>query len=104
MAAAAILVLLGAMGCGWVFRRLLLGSLRSRHPGEFAALGQPSSRQLASLLPRHQELHLRFWKYVWGGKAFLLHDRRVSSLAGAALISDVAVAGGFIALLWFAAN
>jgi hypothetical protein len=98
----AILVLLAAMGCGWLFRLLILRMLRSRHPQEFADLGQPSSRQLVSLSPRLQELHIKFWKYLWGGKVFLNDDKRVTNLAWLALVSDAAVAGSVAVLFWLA--
>ncbi len=101
MTGVAIVIILLAMGCGWLFRNLLLRVLRERHPREFAALGQPTSQQLASLSPRLQELHIQFWKYLWGGKIFLIKDRLVASLAGAALIADAALIGGVVIFLWF---
>ncbi len=102
MTAAAITIILLAMAASWIIRGLLLRLLRNKHPAEFAALGYPSRRQLDSMLPRYQELHIRFWKYIWGGKAFLVNDKFVSSLAGAALLADVALAVGALALLWAA--
>lgn len=104
MAGAAILVILCAMAGGWLARALLLATLRTRHPELFAELGQPSSRQLDSLLPRYQELHLRFWKYLWGSKVFQLGDRRVAALAWAARVSDVALGAAVAAFLWIAAQ
>jgi len=104
MAGAAILFILAAMGGGWLSRELLLATLRTRHPDTFAELGQPSSRQLESLLPRYQELHLQFWKYLWGGKVFQLADPRVTALAWVARISDVALGGAVAAFLWIAAQ
>jgi len=100
--AVAVLGLLAAMAGGWAFRTFLLRTLRTRHPQEFAALGSPSRRQLASLLPKHQELHLKFWKYLWEGRAFRVNDRLVSGLASAALIADVALAGSVVLLFWSA--
>jgi hypothetical protein len=102
MAGVAITIILLAMGSSWIIRGLLLRQLRDRFPDEFAALGYPSRRQLESMLPRYQELHIRFWKYLWGGKVFLVNDKLVSSLAGAALLADIALAGGALVLLWSA--
>lgn len=102
MAGLAVLTILIAMGCGWLFRRLLLKALQQRHPHEFESLGHPDSRQLASLSPRHKELQIRFWKYLWEGKVFRLEDSQVSRLAWAALIADVVLAAGVAALLWLA--
>jgi hypothetical protein len=98
----AILFLLAAMASGWLFRLLLLRVLRNRYPQEFAELGQPSSRQLVSLSPRLHELHIKFWKYLWGGKVFLINDKRLSNLARVALISDIAAAGSVAVLFWLA--
>jgi hypothetical protein len=78
--------------------------LRDKHPPEFAALGHPSNRRLASLLPRDQELQVQFWKYLWGGRIFMVNDKLVSKLAVAALFADVALAIGVMMLLWSAAN
>jgi len=97
-----VLILFAAMAGSWLFRFALLRALRVRHPVEFAALGEPSSRQLESMLPRHQEMHLRFWKYLWGGSILLLGDRLVSALAMAARLSDVILAASAVALFWFA--
>jgi len=98
----AIVIILLAMASNWIFRGLLLRMLRNRYPAEFAELGHPSYRQLASLLPRDQELQIQFWKYLWGGKAFLVNDKLVSILAGAALFADVALLIGILVLLWSA--
>jgi hypothetical protein len=100
MTGVAVLIILVAMASNWLFRSLLLGALRSRHPREFAELGHPSSRQLASLFPRYRELQLRFWKHLWGGKFFLIKDRLVSGFAWGALIADVALVAGVIVFLW----
>lgn len=100
----AVFVLLGAMASGWLARQLLLRTLRTRHPGEFDALGSPSDRQLSSLLPKHQDVQLKFRKYLWGGQIFRLEDRLVSALAAAALLSDAAMAAGAVVLFWAAAQ
>jgi uncharacterized membrane protein YphA (DoxX/SURF4 family) len=104
LAGLAIVIILLAMASSWLIRGLLLKLLRNRHPQEFAGLGHPSNRQLASLFPRDQELQIQFWKYLWGGRIFLVNDKLVSSLAVAALIADVALVIGVIILLWTAAN
>lgn len=96
------MTILLAMGSGWLFRKLLLRVLRERHPDAFAALGRPTSQQLASLSPKLQELHIRFWKYLWGGKIFQVDDRRVSLLAAGALLADAVLIAGIAAFLWFA--
>lgn len=101
MTGAAIVIILLAMGGGWLFRNLLLRVLRERHPDEFAALGQPTSQQLASLSPKLQELHLQFWRYLWGGKVFQVKDRLVASLAAGALLADVALIIGVAIFLWY---
>ena len=99
MAALGIVIILGAMAGSWLFRGLLLRSLRIRHPREFADLGYPTYQQLSSLFPRFRELQLRFWKYLWGGKVFRLNDKRISGLAWAALAADVALLVGVVVLL-----
>lgn len=93
-------MLFAAMAGSWLFRFLLLRVLRARHPSVFAALGEPSSRQLESMLPRHHEMHLGFWRYLWGRQAFRLGDAFVSALAAAILLSDVVLAGSVVMLLW----
>ena len=98
----AVIALLAGLAGGWLFRRLLLRTLRDRHPREFAELGQPSSKQLDSLLPRHHEQQIQFWKYLWEGRAFRLNDRLASGLAVAALVSDAALACGLVMLVWSA--
>lgn len=102
MTGIAIVIILLAMGSAWLFRNLLLRALRERHPDEFAALGKPTSQQLASLSPKLQELHLQFWKYLWGGKVFQVKDRLVAILAGAALLADAALIVGVAIFLWHA--
>jgi len=104
MTSVAIVIILLAMGSGWLFRSLLLRVLRQRHPAQFAALGHPTSQQLASLSPKLQDLHLQFWKYLWGGKVFEVDDRLVSILAVAALLADAALIVGVAVFLWFAAG
>ncbi|MHB1429819.1 MAG: hypothetical protein ACYCVW_14075 [Rhodocyclaceae bacterium] len=96
------MTILLAMGCGWLFRNLLLRVLRERHPDEFAALGQPTSRQLASLSPKLHELHLGFWKYLWGGRVFQVKDSMVALLAVGALLADAALIVGVVVFLWLA--
>jgi len=98
----AVVIILVAMAASWLFRGLLLRILRERHPDEFAELGQPTYRQLASLFPRFQDLQIQFWKYLWGGKVFRVKDRLVSILGWAALGADVALAVGVVLLLWSA--
>ena len=100
----AVLILLVAMAGSWLSRALLLRALRLRHPEEFAALGQPSGRQLESILPRHQNLNLQLWKYLWGKKVLLLDDRHVPKLAWIARFSDTALAASMVALFWVAGN
>jgi hypothetical protein len=98
-----ILVILGAMAGGWLFRTLLIRALRSRHPGKYAELGSPTTRQLSSLFPRFREMQIRFWRFLWGGNAFLLRDGLVSALAWGALASDVVMVIGIIVLFGHAA-
>ncbi|MFH1870731.1 MAG: hypothetical protein ABIK82_23020 [Pseudomonadota bacterium] len=97
-----IVTILLALGSGWLFRNLLLRVLRERHPEEFAALGQPTSQQLASLSPKLQELHIQFWKYLWGGRIFQVKDSLISILAMGALLADAALVVGVVIFLWFA--
>ena len=103
MAAVGVLILLVAMGTSWAVRGLLLRTLRERHPLVFAELGHPSPRNLASVLPRHGDLQVKFWRYLWGGKVFLIQDRQASMLASVALLADVGMAIGAALLLWSAA-
>ncbi|MEP7068886.1 MAG: hypothetical protein ABI789_06585 [Usitatibacter sp.] len=102
-AGTAVLILLAAMASGWLLRLLLLKGLRTRHPGEFDALGNPSIRALSSFLPRYGEMQVQFWKYLWEGKVFLLKDAPLSALAWGALISDAALVAG-VALLFLSAG
>ncbi|MBL0142949.1 MAG: hypothetical protein IPP91_12820 [Betaproteobacteria bacterium] len=98
----AVLILLAAMASGWMLRALLLRTLRTRHPREFEALGNPSARHLSSMLPRHNEMHVQFWKYLWEGKVFLLKDDLATGLAWAALTSDVTLVASVVLLFWSA--
>ena len=102
MAAVGVLILLGAMGASWMARSLLLRTLRDRHPLVFAELGHPSQRNLTSILPRHGDLQLKFWKYLWSRKLFRIRDRQASILAAIALLADVALVVGSGLLLWSA--
>lgn len=102
MTGVAVLTILGAMAGSWLFRGLLLRTLRLRHPDEFAGLGSPSMRQLTSLFPRFREMQIRFWRYLWGGQVFLVRDRLVVGLAWAALIADFVLAIGVAMLVWAA--
>lgn len=104
MTAVSIVTILVAMGSGWLLRLLLLRVLRERHPEQFAALGRPTGQQLASLSPKLQEVHIQFWKYLWGGKVFQLGDRLVSGLAAAALLADATLIIGVAIFLWFAST
>jgi hypothetical protein len=98
----AVMTLMAGMAGGWIFRRLLLRRLRDMHPREFAELGQPSDKQLDSILPKYREQQIQFWKYLWEGRAFRLNDRAASALAVAALVSDVALGAGLVMLVWAA--
>lgn len=93
---------LAGMAGSWMFRRLLLRRLRDRHPSEFAELGQPSDKQLDSILPKYREQQIQFWRYLWEGRALRLNDKPASVLAVAALVSDVALAAGLLLLMWSA--
>ena len=104
MTGVAVVIILLAMAGNWLLRGLLLRLLRNRHPGEFAELGYPSNRQLASFYPQYREMQIRFWKYLWGGKIFRVNDKLVTNLAWAALIADVALAFGALLLLWSAGH
>lgn len=100
----AITIILVSMASGWLLRTLLLRTLRDRHPEEFAKLGQPSNRQLASLLPRNREVQLQFWRFLWGRNFLLMKDRFVSGLALGAMISDVVLGAGVVLLFWGASR
>jgi hypothetical protein len=104
MTGIAVVVLLLAMISSWTLRGLLLRVLRSRHPEEFAWLGYPSNRQLASFYPQYREMQIRFWKYLWGRQVFRINDKLVTNFAWAALMADVALAIGAILLLWSAGH
>ena len=98
------MIILVAMASSWLLRGLRLKLLRERHPEEFADLGFPSNRQLASFYPQYREMQIRFWKYLWGGKIFRISDKLVSGLARTALIADIALAFGALLLLWVAGH
>ncbi len=104
MAGIAVVIILVAMASSWLLRGLLLKMLRNRHPEEFADLGFPSNRQLASFYPQYREMQIRFWRYLWGGKIFRVNDNLLSSLAWAALIADIALVAGALLLLWVAGH
>lgn len=95
-----ITVIVAALGLACLFRVLLISLLRARHPDEFAALGSPEPRQLSSLLPSYQHLHLAMWKYLWGAQVFRVKNPLVTTLAVAALISDIVLVGGVAFLFW----
>jgi len=100
MTGLAVIAILVGMGGGWLFRELLIKRLRTGHPQIFSELGEPSSRHLSSIVPRFQDMQLRFWKFVWGGQAFRIHDAMVSGLAVALIICNITLAAGAIALVW----
>jgi hypothetical protein len=104
MAGVAIVAILGGMGGSALFRGLLLRRLERRHPTVFAELGRPSARQLTSLLPKHGELQVQFWKYLWGRGAFSSGDKMVSALAAGAVLADLALLAGVVLLFWVAAR
>ena len=79
-----------------------LRRLRGRHPGVFESLGRPSDRQLQSLLPKNTETQLRFWKFLWNGRGFVLDDRYLAALAGGVLVADVALVASAALLFWSA--
>lgn len=93
-----MLVLLAAMAGGWLCRGLLLRALRARHPLEFEGLGRPSNRNLESLLPKHGDRQLRFWKYIWGDQPLQVADPSVTRLAWAARGCDVAMVASVVVL------
>lgn len=98
------MLILVAMASSWLLRGQLLKLLRDRHPEEFADLGFPSNRQLASFYPQYREMQIRFWKYLWGGKIFRINDKLISGMAWAALIADSALVIGALMLLWAAGH
>jgi len=87
-----------------MFRELLIKNLRTKHPQVYTELGEPTSRQLSTIIPRYQEQQIRFWKFIWGGKAFQIKDRDVSLLAMGILISNILLGFGVITLLWVVAT
>jgi len=100
---AVIAVLAGGIG-GWIFRELLIKNLRTRHPQIFTELGEPTSRQLSTIIPRYQEQQIRFWKFIWGGKAFQVKDRDVTLFAMGILVSNTLLGFGVVTLLWLVAT
>lgn len=102
VAGAAILVLVGAMGVSWIARRLLLRLLERNYPQQFAELGHPSTKKLTSVHPRHHDMQIGFWRYLWRGEAFRLGNPAVSALAAAAVIADVVMGIAFAVLVWAA--
>ncbi len=100
IAGVAFIGMLVAIALSLVLRSLLLRELRTRHYPVYNALGRPTNRQLASLLPRDREAQVQFWKFLWGAQPFAMGDARVKLLAGAARATDVAVVAGVVALLW----
>ena len=95
----AAVIIMAGMGGGWLFRTLLLRLLRTRHPDDFAGLGSPSTRQLASLYPRFQDLQIAFFRYLWGGAVFRVKDPAVALLGAAALACDAALVVGVVVLV-----
>ena len=104
MAGIAVLLLLTAMACSWLARVFLLRKLCSAHPQTFAMLGQPSLRQLESILPRFNNTSLRFWQFLWGREVMRLGDPSVAALAWAARCSDITFACSVAAFLWAASQ
>jgi hypothetical protein len=104
MAGIAVMTILAAMAGNWLFRGLLLRELQTRHPDVFSELGRPSAPHLASIHPRHAEMQIRFWKYLWGGSVFSRRDKRISCLAVLAMLADVGLAVGVVALIGSAAG
>lgn len=100
MTGAAVIVILVGMGGSWAFRELLIRTLRDKHPQLYAELGQPSSRHLASIIPRYQDMQIRFWRFVWSGRALRNADPIVSLLAAALVVANIILAAGAAALLW----
>jgi hypothetical protein len=104
MTGLAVIEILVGMGGSWLFRELLIKTLRTKHPQLFSELGEPSSRKLSTIIPRYQDMQIQFWKFVWGGRAFRVKDDVVTVLATAILISNIVLAAGVILLLWSVAS
>lgn len=102
VAGVAIIVLVAAMGASWLARRLLLRRLERNYPQEFAELGSPSTKKLTSMHPRHHDMQISFWRFLWRGEAFRLGNVVMSALASIAVIADVAMAIAFAVLVWAA--
>ena len=94
----ALFVLLAGMGAGWALRRALLALLRKRHPEEFARLGRPTGKQLESHLPRHREMHLGLWRFLWNGDHRRVDDAQVARLVWGIRAADLVLALGAVAL------
>lgn len=104
MVGPAVIAILVGMGGSWAFRELLIKRLRRSHPQEFKDLGEPSGRHLYSIVPRHHEMQIRFWRFVWGGRAFRMKDDVLASLTAALLVSNIVLAVGVVVLLWSVAK
>ncbi len=96
----AVIAILAGMGGGLLFRELLIRTIRRHHPQTFSELGEPSSRKLSTIIPRYQDMQIRFWKFIWGGQFLRLRDNIVSILSVAILISNIVLAVGVVTLLW----
>jgi len=99
-----VIAILAGMGGGLLFRELLIRTIRTHHPETFTELGEPSSRKLSTIIPRYQDMQIRFWKFIWGGQAFRLRDQIVSILSVAILVSNIVLAAGVVGLLWAVAS
>lgn len=98
MTGPAIVILLLGMGGSWLARRILVRVLRKRHPETFARLGEPTHKTMQSVLPRHNEMHLRLWGFLWGFGFLALRDAAVNALAIAAIACEAALVGGTVLL------
>jgi len=104
MTGAAIIAILVGMGASWALRELLIRRLRDHHPETFAELGAPSGRHLSSIVPRYQDMQIRFWRFVWSGRALWSADPVVAWLATALVIANTVLAVGVVVLLWAVAT
>lgn len=104
MTAYAVFVLLAGMIAGWALRRATIAVLRDRHPAEFARLGEPTGKQLLSHMPRHREMHLALFRFVWGFEFRAFPDALVRALAWATVLADLAMIAGALLLFFFAAR
>jgi hypothetical protein len=103
MTGAAIIAILIGMGASWALRELLIRRLRDHHPDNFAELGAPSGRHLSSIVPRYQDMQIRFWRFVWSGRALRSADPIVARLALALVVANLILGAGVVALLWLVA-